>query len=94
MFNTVPLQMELDTGASVSLLSYRDYEKHFKHIPLEPAAQTFQGYTGTHLKLAGHLSADVEYKGQKVTLPLYVVHTDDYQPALFGRNWMKAIRLD
>ena len=30
----VPLEMELDTGAAVSIVSYIDYLKHFCHVPL------------------------------------------------------------
>ena len=31
----VPIEMELDTGAAVSIMNHVDYCKHFGHIPMQ-----------------------------------------------------------
>ena len=32
----VQINMELDTGADVSIINHEDYQKYFKHVKLQP----------------------------------------------------------
>ena len=46
----VNFQMEVDTGAAVSILNYSDYEQHFKYLALRPVEKSFHAYAGTPLE--------------------------------------------
>ena len=45
----VLLEIELDTGAAVSMVSYVDYLKYFCHIPLSVTTKQLHGYSGSSL---------------------------------------------
>ena len=88
------LEMELDTGAAVSIINFDVYEKMFKHLPLQPVQRPLHTYTGTKLEVAGEVSVNVCYKGQEKVLPLIVVKTARKAPPLLGRTWLAEIQLD
>ena len=90
----VDFQMEVDTGAAASIMSYTDYERHFKYLALRPVNKSFHAYTGTPLDIAGQVLVDVEHNDQQLTLPLLIVRAEKYAPPLLGRAWMTKIRLD
>ena len=48
--------------------------------------------SGEHLKPVSHVDVQVKYDDFTQTLPLYVLHKGG--PALFGRDWLKKIKLD
>lgn len=41
-----PIQMELDTGAAVSILPLEMYNEKFRYIPLKETAARLKTYTG------------------------------------------------
>ena len=86
--------MEVDTGAAASILSYSDYDRHFKYLALKPVQRSFHAHAGTLLDVAGQILVDVEHNGQRATLPLLVVRAESYAPPLLGRSWLTKIRLD
>ena len=88
------IEMELDTGAAVSVVSYADYCKYFKHLPLAVAKRKLHAYTGTPLKVMGEIMTKVRYNKQECKLPMVVVKADTHAPLLFGRSWLQAIQLD
>ena len=90
----VDFQMEVDTGAAGSIMSYTDYERYFKYLALRPVNKSFHAYTGTPLDIAGQVLVDVEHNDQQMTLPLLIIRAEKYTPPLFGRAWMTKIRLD
>ena len=94
LIEDVQFQMEVDTGASASILNYADYERYFKYLSLNPVEKSFHAYAGTPLDVAGKILVDVEYNRQRATLPLLVVRAERYAPPLLGRSWMMKIRLD
>ena len=94
LIEDVNFQMEVDTGASVSILNYSDYERHFKYLALRPVEKSFHAYAGISLDVAGQILVDVVHNGQQATLPLLVVRAERYTPPLLGRFWMMKIRLD
>ena len=57
----VDFQMEVDTGAAASIMSYTDYERYFKYQALRPVNKSFHAYTGTPLDIAGQVLVDVEH---------------------------------
>jgi hypothetical protein len=84
--------MEVDTGAAVSLISFETYEIHMRDVPLLPSNARIKTYTGEVIKVMGQLNLDVVYNMQQARLPLLVV--DGNGPSLFGRNWLRKIKLD
>ena len=93
--NHAPLTMELDTGASVLLVSESTYRSTWsaKHRPpLQQSDARLYTYSGELIKVLGSISVTVSYKQQTKQLSLLVVPTDG--PSLFGRDWLKAIVLD
>ena len=94
MIEDTEFLMEVDTGAEASILSFSDYERHFKYLALRPVQRSFLAYTGTPLDVAGQIVVDIEHNGQRATLPLLVVRVESYAPPLLGRSWLTKIRLD
>ena len=90
--NGVELDMEVDTGASVSLMSEDSYSKLFPNCPLNATQVRLQTYLGEAIPVIGSLVAHVEYQGQQADLPLMVIKGKG--PTLLGRTWLKQIRLD
>ena len=89
----VRLPMELDTGASVSIVSQETVRKLLPHVKVNRSDVILKTYSGERLKVLGEISAVVEYDGQpKQQLPLIVV--EGQGPTLFGRSWLAKIRLD
>ena len=87
-----PLVMELDTGASVSLVSERTWRKLFPRVPLEHSEIRLSTYSGEGLPVLGKRTVQVQYGTQEAYLPLIVVKGSE--SPLFGRNWLEAIKID
>jgi hypothetical protein len=86
------LDMEVDTGADVSLISDATRQMFFADLPLSPARIKLRTYNQEELKVLGKLAVHVQYQDQDVPLTLLVVAGDG--PSLLGRNWLQHIRLD
>lgn len=90
--NNHNLQMELDTGASLSLISSNTYSSLFSGYSLDPSDIKLQTYSGEVIPVMGLFQVQVKHNQQDVTLPLLVVEGDG--PSLLGRNWLRTLRLD
>ena len=92
--NSVEMVMELDTGAALSVISERTYQKMWPHgaPDLEPSTVSLHTYTGEQLEVLGSVSVQVEYKDQHECLPLLVVQGSG--SSLLGCNWLQKLRLD
>ena len=93
--NNADLMMEVDTGASMSLISNVTFQKLWpvRSSPaLLPTKTKLRTYTGEQINVMGTISANVQFKEQQETLPLLVVEGDG--PSLMGRDWLHKIKLD
>ncbi|XP_019858297.1 PREDICTED: uncharacterized protein K02A2.6-like isoform X2 [Amphimedon queenslandica] len=90
--NGQTIEMELDTGASVSLISEEVKDKYLPHVPLQPTHIRLQTYTAQSIKVLGKCQVTVKYGVQEKSLVVIVVAGK--RPCLFGRNWLKHIVLD
>ena len=88
----IPLAMEIDTGACVSLISEKTFNKVFPNRVLKSSSTRLSAYSGHPLTTFGVLETVVSYGGQQETLPLLVVA--GVGPSLLGRNWLSMIHLD
>ena len=84
--NNVGVVMELDTGASLTIMSEKIQQKKLPNLELQPSTVTLKTYSGEQLKVLGQAQVKVIYKTQKVDAPLVVVAGEG--PTLFGRNWL------
>ena len=92
--NQADLLMEVDTGASASLISEATYKQLWQgNLPrLKKTNVKLRTYSGELLKVLGSITIDVVYEGQNEKLPLLVVAGEG--PSLLGKNWMTKIRLN
>lgn len=91
--NKVDLSMELDTGASLSIMSQDTYSSLSSTLPpLSPSHVILTTYTGEKIKPVGAIDVVVRYQSQTATLPLVIVPGNG--PTLMGRNWLEVIKLD
>ena len=89
------VQMEVDTGASASIISEATYQKLWSRAEapqLQPSTARLRTYTGEELKILGSITVVVKYRSQKERLKLLVVAGPG--PSLMGRDWLTKIRLD
>ena len=93
--NQKPMTMELDTGASYSLISEQVYKTTWAEAEapsLEQSDVKLHTYTGEQVIVVGTIAVTVSYDTQVVELPLLVVKGEG--PSLFGRNWLSMIKLN
>ena len=93
--NGQDLTMELNTGATLSIVSEKTYQSlFFSQAPpqLKPSTAQLKTYTGEVLRILGEITVTVCYKDQKSDLSLLVVAGNG--PSLLGRDWLSQIKLD
>ena len=88
----VPVQMEPDTGAAVSLLSFNVYLWKFEHIPLQKASTRLRTCTGEKISPRGEVVVKVQKNGEHARLPFIV--DDGRGPPLLGRIWLASISVN
>jgi hypothetical protein len=91
--NGQTIEMQIDTAADYSIMSKDVYEKLFKDTKLVDTTVRLKTYSGETLKLCGEMRCDIEYKGQKVALPIVIAECMG-KPTLLGRNWLEKLRLE
>ena len=85
------LNMEVDTGAAVSIILQITCQKLLSKVPLRPGSLHLCTYTGEPIGVEGELITPVKYGSQTKELGLIVIQGDD--PSLFGRNWLDLFQL-
>ena len=88
----ISIPMEVDTGASVSVMSENVYHRLWPRRGLNTTTIRLQNYSREPITVVGSTDVHVVYQGQTTTLPLVVVKGDG--PTLLGRNWLTHIRLN
>ena len=87
-----PVQMEIDTGASVSILSSATYEEKFTAKPLQASPVKLRTYADKPLQNLGSISVPVKHNSQEMQLPVLVVAGND--PNLLGRDWLEKLQIN
>ena len=88
--NSVPVQMELDTGASFSVISESTYKRICKNEPLQESTIRLNTYTGEAIQVLGKLAVKVSHGDQEAELWVQVVAGTG--PDLVGRDWLSGFR--
>ena len=81
--------MEIDTGASVSVIYKTTYQHEFNEYELQESSVRLTTYGGELLSVFGELIVDVVHGDNKARLPLLVIDKDG--PSLLGRNWLACL---
>ena len=87
--NGKPLSMEIDTGASVSIVSqecFNAIREGTATLELNEAVVKLQTYTGEQIAVCGSTVVPVEHNGQTAT--------SGNGPNLLGRDWLAALQLN
>ena len=93
--NDMELTLEVDTGASRSLISeytYLNLRREGQVPELQSTSAQLQTYTGERLETLGYISAQVKYQDQTDQLDLIVVQGNG--PSLLGRDWLGKFQFD
>ncbi|XP_067950986.1 uncharacterized protein [Watersipora subatra] len=90
--NGVDLVMEIDTGATVSLIPYDVYQKHFSNAKLTPSGMQFCSFTGDMVMSEGKFLVSVKHFGRARQLWLHVLRASRF--TLLGRDWLKELPID
>ena len=92
------VQMEIDTGASVSLISQQTYDTLWSNKnnkpDLEECTDVFKTDTGEAVPALGKLNVNVTVNDQQMILLLYVHVAPSKAPNPLGRNWLGQFRLN
>ena len=91
LINTIPVKMEVDTGASVSVLTHSTYQKirECTHTqPLQPSVAKLKTYTGEVIPVLGQVPLKVSCGQKDYQLIAQVVKSSG--PDLLGRNWPRS----
>ena len=95
MMNGKSINMEVDTGAAVTIIDRNTFKQHYKaqqEPELRKTSDVLRTYTGQQIHVEGVADVSVETNGQTKTLQLMVVPGDG--PSLLGRNWLHEVNLD
>lgn len=87
-----PVEMEIDTGAAVSLIPVKLKRELFPQAKMKKPQVRLRTYTSEVIKVVGEMTVKVTYGDYVGEHQLYVV--EGAGPALLGRDWLKDLRLD
>ncbi len=87
------VEMEVDTGASVSVAPTQIYSEVLSHVQLKKSTAQLQSYSGELLKVKGEAVVPIKYEMQQSMERLIVVDVSD-KPAVLGRDWLSNLKLD
>ena len=85
------VEMQVDTGASVSVINRGTHKRLFPEIPLRKSNAVLRTYTGEDIKVVGRFNTCVRYDDQEADVSLIVVEGSG--PNLVGRDWLRKFRL-
>ena len=88
--NGVNLEMEVDSGATFSVIGENQLSMWGSPLVLQLSAVKLQTFTGEVIIPKGEAEVKVEYGGQTCCLPLLVKPGKQ----LLGRNWLSDLRLN
>ena len=93
--NNCDLEMEVDSGASLSIIREVTYQSLWaaeSKPPLKPTDVKLHTYAKETLQVLGSTEMEVTYTEQSKCLPLLVVGCN--RPSLLGKNWLAELKLE
>ena len=86
------MEMEVDSGAGISVIPEQLLSKKFKKCNMEPTLVCLRTYDGKIIVPVSQIHTKKEYNGK--TVPSRLVVIDSGNRPLFGRDLMKAFSLN
>ena len=90
--NGILLEMEIDTGTAVSIVSEATWEQKLSKPTLKPCSLVLKVYPDNPLEIMG--CCDVQVQDGKTTKQLKLIVCKGNGLSLLGRNWLEEIRLN
>ena len=90
--NNVAIDFEIDTGSNLSIIPESIFSKAFPTAKLRTSDKIMRTYTNDVIKTCGMMTCTVKIHGQRRRLPVYV--TKGGNNPLFGRSWIRALKLN
>ncbi|KAJ8929589.1 hypothetical protein NQ314_017696 [Rhamnusium bicolor] len=87
----VPFSFELDTGASISVISEIFKIKYFNKFKILPTNKRLMSYDGTQITPIGYITVNVTYNDKTSALKLYIIQGGG--PPLLGRDFFHVFNL-
>ncbi|KAL1472790.1 hypothetical protein MTO96_039105 [Rhipicephalus appendiculatus] len=84
-----PLRMEVDTGASVSVIAKSRLLRLLPSVPVQPSQVFLRSYSGVLNMVQGKADVHVKFHDKEADLPIFLA--GDGSPTLLGRNWMQEL---
>ncbi|XP_070389389.1 uncharacterized protein [Dermacentor albipictus] len=84
-----PISMELDTGAGVSVMAGKLFERTFPGVSVEASGVMLRSYSRQLSQVQGQAQVTVRFGDREATLPFY--STKGSSATLLGRNWIHAL---
>jgi len=95
ILNDAPVKMEVDTGASLSVINEATYNRmkaQHDMSPLQPSLCKLRTYTGEDIKVLGTMDIKAVYGETELYLPIHVVNGGG--PNLMGRDWLSQFEVN
>ena len=95
--DTQPVTMEIDTGASMTILSsqtYRNLWKNGNRPTLRPTNVKLRSYGGHPISVLGIISVLVKTKPEEQARTLQLLVVEGNGPNLLGRDWLVVLQLN
>lgn len=86
------VEFQIDTGASLTVMNKRNFDKLFSSLSLQTSNKKIKTYTGEVVSVYGEVTVSVRANEQEKELRLLVV--EGTGPPLLGRDWLNVLRLD
>jgi Reverse transcriptase (RNA-dependent DNA polymerase) len=83
--------VEIDTGASVTVMSEMVYKQSFTKFELQSSHQHLQTINHDRLVVVGQFVAPVELEDECVNLKIVVIRSNFQFDTLIGRNWLDRL---
>lgn len=91
--NNHAVNMEVDTGAGVSIVSEAVWNKIApKNYTLHPSPWKLKDYSGQNVGVIGQVNVHVKYGNFKGVLPLII--SQGNRNSLLGRNWLHSLSIE
>ena len=90
--NGLSVEMEIDTGAALSIISEATQKPVFPKAHLSKSSVALQTYSSEPFTVLGQMKVSVSYNGYDGNHSLLVVK--DKSSNLIGRDWLNVIRID
>ena len=86
------VDMELDTGASVTIIPKSIWTDVLVSKPVEHTDMKLRSYSGHEIPVIREARVQVAYRDQEAVLLGVITENDG--PVLMGRNWLSMLKLD